>query len=176
MTIKSTEYKYRLLARFEIESETPIVIGSGDKDFTTDALVMKDVNGLPYIPGTSLAGVLRSMLNTDKNSNFWGFQDKEKGHGSEIVFTEAKVIDSKGNVVDGLIDAKEISNDPVLSSYEELPVRQHVSITGRGTAGKTGKFDEQIVYAGTRFCFEMEIAAKSEETTQLDLLINAVKE
>ncbi|MBR3713032.1 MAG: CRISPR-associated protein, partial [Bacteroidales bacterium] len=44
-------YTHRFLARMIIEAKTPLAVGSGDKDITTDALVATDVNGLPYIPG-----------------------------------------------------------------------------------------------------------------------------
>ena len=56
---KTKQYTHRFLARFVIEAETPLAVGSGEKDILTDALVATDVNGLPYIPGTAIAGVLR---------------------------------------------------------------------------------------------------------------------
>ncbi|MGL5563364.1 MAG: RAMP superfamily CRISPR-associated protein, partial [Tannerellaceae bacterium] len=47
-----TLYNKRLLCRIVLEATTPLSIGSGLKDITTDSLVVKDINGLPYIPGT----------------------------------------------------------------------------------------------------------------------------
>ena len=47
-----SQYRYRFISRIVIEAVTPIAVGSGDKDIITDARVIKDVNGLPYIPGT----------------------------------------------------------------------------------------------------------------------------
>ena len=60
--IKPTKYTHRFLARLVIEAKTPLAIGSGEKDIISDALVATDVNGLPYIPGTAIAGVVRSLL------------------------------------------------------------------------------------------------------------------
>ena len=60
--IKKSGYNHRFLARFVIEAETPLAVGSGEKDVLTDALVATDVNGLPYIPGTAIAGVVRHMI------------------------------------------------------------------------------------------------------------------
>ena len=54
--------KYRFLARLVIESKTPLNIGSGNKSIKTDSLVLRDVNGLPFIPGTTIAGLLRHSL------------------------------------------------------------------------------------------------------------------
>ena len=48
-------YRYRQIARVTFEITTPLAVGSGNKDITTDSVVMKDVNELPYIPGTTLA-------------------------------------------------------------------------------------------------------------------------
>ena len=162
-TIKFSGYTHRFLARFVIEAETPLAVGGGEKDILTDALVATDVNGLPYIPGTAIAGVVRHMIEEVKPEDFnvnkiFGFQDKKDGHGSEIIFTEAKILNSKGEVVDGMnLKAKE---DSLLKYYDELPIRQHVRINDKGVTDKAGKFDEQVIFAGTRFCFEMEMVAK----------------
>lgn len=175
MKTTSSNYKFRLLARLVIEAETPLAIGSGEKDIVTDARVIRDVNGLPYIPGTALAGVIRNILNVQNNDPLWGFQMKNIGRGSEIVFTEAKILDSKGNPVDGLKDSEVINNDTFLQNYTELPIRQHVSITEKGVAARTGKFDEEVVYKGTRFCFEIEIVSTNEDVNKLENLIRAVR-
>ena len=155
------QYLHRFLARFVIEAETPLAVGSGEKDILTDALVATDVNGLPYIPGTAIAGVVRHMLESEgiETNNLFGFQAKNDGQGSEIIFTEAKILNSNGKVIDGMnIDA--INTDSLLKNYAELPIRQHVRINEKGVTDKAGKFDEQVVFAGTRFCFEIEMVAK----------------
>ena len=160
--IKATKYKFRHLARVIIEAKTPIAVGSGDKDITTDALVATDVNGLSYIPGTALAGIVRSMIGEEKSKEYFGYQEgSKKGQGSEIIFTEAKILNSKGEVIDGL-NIKAI-DDELLMNYKELPIRQHVSISDKGVAKEHGKFDEQVVFAGTRFCFELEMVSGEKE-------------
>lgn len=152
-----SKYTHRFLARFIIELETPLALSSGKKDITTDALVALDVNGLPYLPGTSIAGVVRSIMDSHKESSLFGFQNRKNACGSEIIFTEGKILDSKQNVVDGLnINA---FDDELLKEYRNLPIRQHASINSKGVTKNTGKFDEQVVYAGTRFCFEIEIVS-----------------
>lgn len=161
--IKFSGYNHRFLARFVIEAETPLAVDSGEKDILTDALVAIDVNGLPHIPGTAIAGVVRHMIEEVKPEGFdanqiFGFQAKKDGRGSEIIFSEAKILDSKGEMVDGMnLKAKE---DSLLKHYAELPIRQHVRINEKGVTDKAGKFDEQVVFAGTRFCFEIEMIAK----------------
>lgn len=55
-------FPYRILLRVVLEATTALAVGSGEKDITTDALVATDANGLPYLPGTTIAGVLRHTL------------------------------------------------------------------------------------------------------------------
>lgn len=173
MTIKNSKYTHRLLARIVVEAKTPLAIGSGDKSIMTDALAAVDVNGLPYLPASSIAGVLRSMLCTSEKDDFWGYQSKETGHGSEITFTEGKILNSQAKVVDGLqLDA---SKDELLKYYEQLPIRQHVRIGHDGVKEDKGKFDEQVVYAGTRFCFEVEIAAKEADKDRLNQILETLQ-
>lgn len=171
-----TNYIHRFLARFVIEAKTPLAVGSGEKDITTDALVATDVNGLPYIPGTAIAGVVRSMIGEESAKTFFGYQvpnKKKDGKGSEIIFTEAKILNSKGEVVDGLnIDA--IDKDPLLKEYKELPIRQHARISEKGVTVKGGKFDEQVVFAGTRFCFELEMVSVKEENNNFESVLSQI--
>lgn len=158
---------HRLLARIEIETKTPLKIGNGEKDFLSDSLVAIDVNGLPYIPGTSLSGILRHMFNEIDNGvdvdHLFGFQKKDNGLGSRIIFTEGKIVNSKNEVIDGL--DLSANHDPLLKMIaNDLPIRQHVRINARGVSDHGGKFDEQVVIAGTRFCFEIELVAPCSDT------------
>jgi CRISPR/Cas system CSM-associated protein Csm3 (group 7 of RAMP superfamily) len=163
-----SQYRYRFISRIVIEAVTPIAVGSGDKDIITDARVIKDVNGLPYIPGTSLAGVLRHAVGENgSNSPFWGFQDRNDGRGSEIIFSNANLVNSDGVAVDGFVD----TNNEFLGHYMNLPIRQHAKINDKGTAAKTGKFDEEIVFKGSRFCFEIEVLSKDGDESLLDDII-----
>lgn len=183
---------HRYLARIVIEAETPLVVHAGKKDLLTDAVVMKDVNGLPYIPGSSIAGVIRhAWKDADKDiDQLFGFQknisstkgdkpnvdeNEPKGMGSRIIFTEARILNSEKKVVDGL-QPDAIKNDPLLKEYPNLPVRQHVRITQRGVADKNGKFDEEIVYAGTRFCFEMEMIGDDKDDIVFGQLIKILND
>ena len=60
------ENKYRFLAKIIIEAKSPLNIGSGNKGIKSDSLVLRDVNGLPFIPGTTIAGLLRHTLGKDE--------------------------------------------------------------------------------------------------------------
>lgn len=166
---KTESLNYRYLARIIIEAATPIVVKSGEKNILTDGVVLRDVNGMPYIPGTSIAGVMRHAWEDAKMDveKIFGFQKKKDGEGSKVIFTEARILDSEGKVVDGL---QQVS-DSLLLEYKNLPIRQHVRMTHKGVAADKGKFDEEIVYAGTRFCFEMEMLGKESDSENFDKLL-----
>ncbi len=166
---KTESLNYRYLARIIIEAATPIVVKSGEKNILTDGVVLRDVNGMPYIPGTSIAGVMRHAWEDAKMDveKIFGFQKKKDGEGSKVIFTEARILDSEGKVVDGL---QQVS-DSLLLEYKNLPIRQHVRMTHKGVAADKGKFDEEIVYADTRFCFEMEMLGKESDSENFDKLL-----
>lgn len=155
----------RFLARIIIEAETPLSVKSGEKSVTTDAVVITDVNGMPYIPGSSIAGVIRhawkDMKGEDGGNDLFGCQNGDNGLGSRIIFSEARILNSEGKVMDGMLPPDETSDDEVLKHYASLPIRQHVRISHYGVTDGTGKFDEQVVFTGTRFCFEIEMLGDS---------------
>lgn len=174
-----TTYTHRLVARVTIEAATPLAVGSGEKDITTDALVIKDFNGLPYIPGTTIAGVLRHAIGETMAKDFFGRHesDSKDSRGSEIIFSEAKMIGSDGEVIDGL-QSIDFENDQFYAKFKELPIRQHAKITDKGITARGGKFDEQVVYQGTRFVFEIEMVSEDKDNSpkKLNDFISVLRE
>lgn len=157
------KYDKRILAHIVMEAETPLSISSGDKTPLTDSPILKDVNGFPYIPGSSIAGVLRHALGEDKASLFFGFKDDKTTRGSEIIFSEAKLVWSDGKVMDGLIDTCAL-DDAWFRRFSRLPKRNHVRLSDKGVAEDKGKFDEEVIYKGTRFSFDIEMVLSSDDS------------
>ena len=161
---RKKNYNYRFLSKIIFEADTPLAVGTGSKDIITDALVLTDVNGLPYIPGTSLAGVVRHAFGKDADS-FFGYQNKKEGEGSQIIFTDARMIGKEGIAIEQI---KEIPwQDDFYRHFKNLPIRQHTRINDKGVTSNTGKFDEQVVFKGTRFCFEIEMLSCTEESKEV---------
>lgn len=162
--------QYHFLARIVIEATTPLNIGSGNKGIKTDSLVLRDVNGLPFIPGTTIAGLLRHSLSTDEDKK--RLMGSKEG-GSSLIITEAKMLNSDGKVLDGIVDSKVLESE-FLKNYQQLPIRQHVKIGHRGATMKGGKFDEEIILKGTRFCFEMEMLSDNNNDNDFKQLIQVI--
>jgi len=153
---------YRYCARILLEATTPLRIGTGETGLITDELVATDANGLPVIPGTALAGVLRhSFDDNEKIKKIFGYQEKNKGEGSRLIISNAHFVGKNGEVIDGLTDID--YNDEFYKRFKLLPMRDHTKINDKGVADseKHAKFDEQIVYKGCRFVFDLEF--KSEK-------------
>ena len=163
--MNTTIYKHRLVARIMLEATSPLAVGSGEKGIVTDASVVRDCNGLPYIPATSLAGIIRHSMDPNTAQEIFGCQERDRGEGSKVIISDALLAGTSGKALDGL---QELEADEFLGHFRVLPIRQHVRITEKGTAAKYGKFDEQVVYTGTRFVFEIELFSEdgNEEVMQ----------
>ena len=169
-TMTTKRYTYRHIVRLTVEAETPLAVGMGKgSDILTDAPVAKDINGLPYIPATSIAGVLRHAMgfaNDKTEGNPFGYLGKsddndDSGHGSDIIFTDAVMVGKDGKALDGIKDID--WNDKFYQPFQDLPIRQHVRINDKGTAENGGKFDNEVVYKGTRFVFEIELMSDKDD-------------
>lgn len=167
---ENTKYAYRFLARIVVEALTPIAVGTGEKDVLSDALVVVDANGLPYIPGSSLAGVMRHAWEKMYQEALFGKHEAGDCWGSRVIVSDACIVGRAGNVMDGFYE--EDMQDEFLKRFERLPIRQHVRINQQGTGAKNGKFDEQVVFKGCRFCFDLELLSENGDSAPFEALLN----
>lgn len=163
----------KYIARFMVETLSALAIGAGRDGLLNERLIAKDANGLPYLPGTSIAGVVRHELpRNEEVDRLFGFQSikENEGSGSRIVFSPGLLVTEDGKTILEGIQNIDFSK-PYFSDFKTLPHRDHVRINHRGVAEKTGKFEEQLVRKGTRFAFEIEIeGSKKDEELWLDIL------
>ena len=161
------ENPIKYIARFKVETVGPLSIGAGKSGLLNERLIAKDANNLPYIPGTGLAGVVRHEIDKrisqpEAINKVFGYQLKEEGQGSRIVFSPGLLVQKDDdNVVEGLCQIDRAH--PYYQAFKRLPERDHVRINHRGTAVKHGKFEEQLVHSGTRFVFEVELEGKDKQ-------------
>jgi CRISPR/Cas system CSM-associated protein Csm3 (group 7 of RAMP superfamily) len=149
---------HRYIARIILEATTPLFVGSGESSLLKDALVQKDSNGMPMIQGTSLTGVLRHGLqDTESDKSKWeqifGHQNGKDGLGSRLRISSAYLILNDNKIGEKFDDI----DDKIKAKFDNLPSRQHVRINDKGVAIKNGLFDNEVVYKGTKFKFEIEL-------------------
>ncbi|WP_373549465.1 RAMP superfamily CRISPR-associated protein, partial [Haliscomenobacter sp.] len=169
--------QFRYLARFTIETNTPLSIGSGRGGLLNQRLIAKDANGLPYIPGTALAGVVRHELakqavNQAAIEKLFGYQHllAKDGQGSRIDFSSAHLLAEDGQtVLEGLCEID--FSQAYYQNFKRLPERDHVRIDHRGVAVKHNKFEEELVHRGTRFVFELELQGTAADKTHWQIIL-----
>ena len=119
----------KIVIQCKLKTQSPMRIGSGANDGLTDILILKDKQGRPFIPGTSLAGVLRNEI-----AAIYGEAAADKLFGS----------------IDGRDANQSMLNisDVVLSS-KGIVVRDGVAIDELTGVAKTGaKFDFEALERG----------------------------
>ena len=145
----------RHVAHIVIEADTPLKVGSNASDFLQDSPIQKDFNGLPMILGTSIAGVLRKDFNTSAVKEIFGDEN-----GSKVIISNAMLLDENAVVHETLL----LEKSPFLHCFDTLPIREHVAITDKGVAKEHAKFDEEVLYKGTRFKFSVEVIDDEKES------------
>ena len=163
-------FPIRYVARIVVEAETPLAIGSDSLLFDQDAPVEKDCNGLPYIPGTAITGFLRNILK-DLDKYFGEEPDSisDQPLGSNFVTSDAYLVDDACQVH----QKPEIISNKFLLRYHNLPIRQHVAINAFGAAEDHSLFDQEIVFKGSRFKFEISLELKVKNDAVWKAILNA---
>ena len=177
----------RFLAHVIIEAKTPLKVGGGKNDLFLDAPVQRDWNGLPMILGTSVAGILRRAFEDnagkDAANKIFGTKREEKGRGgngkeskdenkqededllgSRLIISNALLLVDKNNKV---CEELLLQKSEFLRYFNILPIRDHVAIGANGAAKDAGKFDEEVVFKGTRFKFSLEFDGSKKEFVEI---------
>ncbi len=133
--------KGRVMLIGTLVAETPLHVGGHGPDVDTDLPLARNGAGRCYIPGTSLAGVLRAWCGqalgpASRNSQqqvqglvreLWGYQEQEQGHASYVFVEDAEI-----------------------SRPFEIEIRDGVGIDRRyGCAAEHIKYDRAVLPAGT---------------------------
>ncbi len=153
---------FRFLGRFICQADTPLFVGSGESSLTKDSLVVKDVNDLPFIPGTSLSGVLRNLIVQSKLMDAQTisavFGSKENSTSSRLKISSAYFMVSNDHCSE-IVEQNNSLIDNAKLVLSDLPKRQHVRLNEKGVSDNAnhGLFDNEIVFKGARFIFELEL-------------------
>lgn len=160
------------LARVTLELRSPLTIGTGRGNDLVDAICVTDANGLPTVPGSSLAGVLRAAVSaTDEHEarRLFGHQERLSGATSLVEVSWAHAHNAGDRPVSAAPRTHAAGADPVLAFLQAGIVRDHVRIDELGVVDKAGKFDQGLVPKGARFTFELIVHGTSAERARSDL-------
>jgi len=168
----SLENQLRIL-RVTLELESPLALASGDSSGLFDSPCAVDANGLPCLPGTSLAGALRAWWRQNLNHQYldpdwFGFvpmgEEVAAAQRSRLHISMGHIHNASNQPVDAPEPRSQLQTDPILGPLlgAQMPVREHVRLTGRGAAADAAKFDRSHVPAGHRFTFQIQLRLRSD--------------
>ncbi|MDY0095783.1 MAG: RAMP superfamily CRISPR-associated protein [Candidatus Vecturithrix sp.] len=140
----------KIIVQGEVECLSPLHIGNG-KDERSDLDVLLDAQGNPFIPATSLVGVLRhatkNIAPQEDWKKFWGYTSEkqdEQEPGQQSSMHCSDLICQSQTLKPVIRDGIEIDN-----------------ITG--IVKKQRKYDYELVERGTRFKLNMEFSYKEAD-------------
>jgi len=152
-----------------LETQSPMAINTGLREFGFDSELVRDINGLPMLPATAIAGQLSHHC-----EKHFGNEMKEKWFGtteqaSTLSISHGTLLDSNNTPIKNFISQEEISRDPLLSlcALERPHHRERVAINDRGVARDTGKFDQILLPKGIRFevCLHWSDKSRADQHT-----------
>lgn len=167
-----------------LKLRTPLHVGTGAGTETADDLLRRDARGRLLIPGTALAGALRSIA-TRLAPRFSGAglchalkpKDAKKACGCLVCQLFGDVNpqedDEKGNA------ARIIIYDAVLDATPKLQIRDGVGIdrtTGAAARRERIKFDLEVLPAGATFKLRIELDRRLADEAALQLLAATLAE
>lgn len=149
----------RVYYQLKFEQKSPLRIGNGDKE-NTDSDLFMDGRGLPFIPGSSVAGILRSMLSKEEADKVFGMVEGDLITESHILVSDA--------VLDDNVKAEDIT----------ISVRDGIEIDDWGMTVKKSKYDFQVAETEKDYTCILEWRGEddSEVTQILDPLIQRIVE
>lgn len=138
--------KLKKYYRITFTPVSPLSVGSGE-DRLTDSDIVRDSRGIPYIPGTSLAGVYRRLFDNDTATQYFG-----------PLLTEENATDSAQNGKNVLTDSSVVVYDARIADPAKTvtSARDMVALDEYKTAIPGAKFDFEILEPGVTFVTYIE--------------------
>lgn len=151
-------------------AKSPFRIGNGRHEFS-DSDLMLDGRGLPFIPGTSIAGIIRHLAEEKSGdqtvlNRLFGIVEKAVQRGDSSTAIPSAIL-----VNDAVMAAECTKKDAVIGR------RDGVGLGEWGTAKPKSKFDFQISEAEKEFCAIVEWTGdKVQYKTEIEGIIDPIME
>lgn len=128
----------KIYYRIVFQLASALSVGSGENQYS-DSDVMRNSIGEPFVPGSSLAGIYRDLLDSRDAENYFGTaRGEEQGAESKVLVYDAKLCSV----------TKEIP-------YRSI-IRDCVGLDEWKTAKEGAKFDFEVVEPGAEFVTYLE--------------------
>jgi len=157
------------LARVTLETVTPLSIAAGGADGVFDVRLVRDANGLPALPGSSIAGVLRHLYCTlhgddeGATDKLFGPQRADEGKPDRLARVITWGWDEHGAWAEITLQGKD--GEHVIQRLRWIEPGSFLMGSPETEAGRwdaegpqhTGKFDRVVLPAGHRFSAELSL-------------------
>lgn len=142
--------KIKYYFKAKLVCESPLHIGCGLDDNSNND-ILRDADGNPFIPGTTLAGKIKWYLKAcgEKVDEIFGRPESDKNDGdlqSDIIFYDAEPENGTAEIT--------------------VSIRDNVRIDNEGVAEDGAKFDYEIIEPGASFEFRVELLTESREKAE----------
>ena len=137
----------KTILQIPLETKTPLRIASGFDDGLTDILILKNKDNKPFIPATSLGGVLRSEV-----ASIYG--DKLGKNIEQIIFGNIDDIDGNQSLIN--ISDVTLTNAPII--YRDGIKLDYIT----GVTEKGAKFDFEALDRGATGNLTLEITIREQ--------------
>lgn len=138
----------RVYYQLQLTQLAPMRISGGNiyEQGTTDMDILLDGRGLPYIPGSALAGVLRSLMSKKDAETAFGYVQQNEGkiQASRVIVSDAVLKERKG---------------------VRKTIRDGVRLLDDGTAADKAKYDYEVVE--TRAPYTAILETEDDETVKI---------
>ena len=154
----------KLIFKSVLTLTTPLLIGSG-KEENSDIDILKTKDEIPFIPATSIVGILRlsvqkykGTISEDIFDEFWGAaRDSGNEKQSSIIVSDSYLLNNNVQKENSII-SDGIRINP-----------------GFGTAEDGAKFDYEIIDKGSSFSFEYEVTIPTDKSTYYYQMIKTIE-
>jgi len=147
----------------------PLHIGRGDEEEFVDNPILRDEKGMPIIPGTSMAGIMSSLLERIL---------KLKGYGRNGLKKEQSLLFGRGDE-DAFESCLIVHDLPLLSDCEPMVEDHNAVDRQRGSAHEGHLFHTEVIPSGTAFEFICEFRERFRDSDEnkkaLGLLIDILQ-
>lgn len=174
-----------VLTRVAVETVSPLAIYSGDRETLGQNAIVRDWNGLPYIPATAIAGVWRhTVMNIAKEKDsswyqhWFGSKSGPKSRermASRIVVSDGLLLNSK-SCLPGSLDKNKKQLRMLTEPDSQDRIYQLVSLNNSGRFERTccrlnekkanhrsALFTAKTLPKGLRFAFDIKFELDSDD-------------
>ncbi|MBD3181019.1 hypothetical protein GF312_01935, partial [Candidatus Poribacteria bacterium] len=158
---------HRLIIKGEILIPQTFHIGSGESSLQTDAPIQRDKGGKPHIPGTTIAGLMRSTARD--------FAPYLLPNGLEIIDDLFGAVKKNGDNTKSNASRIFIEDAILIENTisDAMEVRDHVGIDrNSGSARKNLKYDKEVAPSVTSY--SLEISIEKPNSNDLRILLDVL--